>query len=387
MEVARLPVSVSQGQMIAAISDARDRLVTPVSQARILSTLRNRARELDAMTKTWNTIGDEKVRPSHAAKDGETIPMHRLFVLDGGMMLQPRDGSLGASLSEIINCFPPWQKLHASPIGAVRRKYDGKLITIETVSGKQLTVTTNHPVLGENGWIAAHLVREGAYIACGGLGRGVSECSNVQGGDPTAEQIFNSLSTPFRVVRDGGLTIDFHGEIPDGDIEIVHADGKLRDRIEIRDPFAELGFIASDLGEGALLRQSSVQMSGSAERTISDSLVGRSSESFPLGGTHALHTDSVLLAGSTARDSSLIESVTNRSTGDTNSLRYRKDRGLVLAEVKLNDTQSTRICFEPVARVFVQSYKGFVYNIHDEKGYLVGNGIVNHNCRCFLTYD
>jgi hypothetical protein len=104
MEVARLPVSVSQGQMIAAISDARDRLVTPVSQARILSTLRNRARELDAMTKTWNTIGDEKVRPSHAAKDGETIPMHRLFVLDGGMMLQPRDGSLGASLSEVIAC-------------------------------------------------------------------------------------------------------------------------------------------------------------------------------------------------------------------------------------------------------------------------------------------
>jgi hypothetical protein len=28
-----------------------------------------------------------------------------------------------------------------------------------------------------------------------------------------------------------------------------------------------------------------------------------------------------------------------------------------------------------------------VYNIHDEKEYLVGNGIVNHNCRCRLSYE
>mgnify|MGYP006284163615 CR=1 FL=1 len=104
MKLARLPLSVKQGQLIDTIGDVRDRLVTPLSQARILTQLGERMRELDVRTKTWHSMEDAKVRPSHAAVNGTTVPMEQPFVLAGGLMLKPRDGSLGASLSEIVNC-------------------------------------------------------------------------------------------------------------------------------------------------------------------------------------------------------------------------------------------------------------------------------------------
>ena len=104
MRLARLPLSLRQGQLIDTISDARDRLVTPLSQGRIVQQLLRRRDELGTETKIWNTMEDEKVRPSHAAANGQRRPIGEPFQLAGGLLQQPRDSSLGASLGEVINC-------------------------------------------------------------------------------------------------------------------------------------------------------------------------------------------------------------------------------------------------------------------------------------------
>ena len=54
--------------------------------------------------KTWNTMGDERVRPTHVPLDGETVPINQPFQVGDSLMNYPRDASLGADMSEIVGC-------------------------------------------------------------------------------------------------------------------------------------------------------------------------------------------------------------------------------------------------------------------------------------------
>lgn len=54
--------------------------------------------------KTWNTVGDNRVRNSHVEVEGLTIPIEEPFVLQGGLMMAPHDDSLGVSEDELIMC-------------------------------------------------------------------------------------------------------------------------------------------------------------------------------------------------------------------------------------------------------------------------------------------
>lgn len=102
--LARLPLSVSQGNVVQFISESQERLVTPGAQAGVIQRLRKLAEETDNQLKEWMTIGDSKVRDTHVAVNGVKRPIDIPFQLEGGLMQYPTDGSLGASLSEIINC-------------------------------------------------------------------------------------------------------------------------------------------------------------------------------------------------------------------------------------------------------------------------------------------
>lgn len=54
--------------------------------------------------KTWLTMKDERVRDTHIAVDGTTIPIKDYFLVGTSWMRFPLDQSLGASPSETINC-------------------------------------------------------------------------------------------------------------------------------------------------------------------------------------------------------------------------------------------------------------------------------------------
>lgn len=81
--------------------------VSGASNAGSFFSANNIAREFgidDKITKTWETAGDERVRPSHIAADGQTVPMNDPFHLSGGDLMFPGDSSLGVNVSEIIAC-------------------------------------------------------------------------------------------------------------------------------------------------------------------------------------------------------------------------------------------------------------------------------------------
>ena len=54
--------------------------------------------------KTWETILDGRERFTHNIADGQTQPVGMPFEVGASLLMYPHDGSLGASLSELINC-------------------------------------------------------------------------------------------------------------------------------------------------------------------------------------------------------------------------------------------------------------------------------------------
>lgn len=54
--------------------------------------------------KTWFSVKDNNVRDTHVLVDGETKPISEPFIVGGSKLMYPKDTSLGASLTEIINC-------------------------------------------------------------------------------------------------------------------------------------------------------------------------------------------------------------------------------------------------------------------------------------------
>lgn len=54
--------------------------------------------------KKWLTSGNDNVRPTHLAAEGQTVSMDQPFYIGGSKLMYPGDGSLGAPAEEIINC-------------------------------------------------------------------------------------------------------------------------------------------------------------------------------------------------------------------------------------------------------------------------------------------
>ncbi len=56
------------------------------------------------LTHTWVSQEDERVRPTHAMADGQTVPINQPFIVGGYQLLFPGDDSLGADIKETILC-------------------------------------------------------------------------------------------------------------------------------------------------------------------------------------------------------------------------------------------------------------------------------------------
>jgi hypothetical protein len=108
---------------------------------------------------------------------------------------------------------------------ATRRSYAGKLITITTARGQQVTITPNHPVLTDQGWIPADFIHEGDQVFCG------RSSHRTVGSSPDEEQTPALIEDVWRSTSMSGfITVplsakDFHGDGSDSEVDIVYTDG------------------------------------------------------------------------------------------------------------------------------------------------------------------
>ena len=95
--------------MHAAQTIARTEMMTAMHRSEWLS-IREALETGDlpesAVEKVWDSAGDDKVRPSHKALDGQRVAFNQPFVspIAGALMMYPGDATLGAGKDEISAC-------------------------------------------------------------------------------------------------------------------------------------------------------------------------------------------------------------------------------------------------------------------------------------------
>ncbi|MEU6460337.1 hypothetical protein [Streptomyces sp. NPDC046976] len=132
---------------VRGLEEALARLIAPHVQ-RIAQQVEIEAKRLAPPTKQWVTVGDGRVRPTHAAAQGQEVPGNLRFSINSmdwdikhrgvgpqTYMLQPRDESSRA-VANLKNCRCT---THNDPEGIARNINTGQPI----VAGKKVTVTVS----------------------------------------------------------------------------------------------------------------------------------------------------------------------------------------------------------------------------------------------------
>lgn len=167
----------------------------------------------------FDSINDSRVRPSHLAHDGVIRPVSDPF-------WKTHFPPLG------YNSLLPTQPISGQFMLGLKARYSGPCVEIRTRSGYHLSLTPNHPVLTNRGWVSAgSLSKSDALLRyrvevdkCAG----VSTDAHNNHSPTTAEQVFKSLRVHGTAVAPRAA-FNFDGDIEfiHGDVEIVAANSKL----------------------------------------------------------------------------------------------------------------------------------------------------------------
>ncbi len=313
-----------------------------------------------------------------------------------------------------------------------RRKFRGELSRFITESGVSFETTGNHPILTQSGWVAAKDIKIGDYVVhahheCGNIFK--ADITNVE---PTIGNLFDaaiaSVGESFSIV--GGSELEFHGDISDGEIEIIDIDGSLPDKFNsnICKHLAELVFAGADeyikhsvahsfspsdqtllraLGtpDGimsglcsflSLLRTHSAHADDVRQRLISDCAASlKQSSPDNISGYSELFSNlQFTKAGSVGRDNLAIRQVfalCGRAFNIWNGKApIAQELGQIIGIAFQNsgDLTQTGGVVKQFDRIIehriVKDFFGHVYNIENEKNWFTTEGLIIHNCRCTM---
>ena len=311
------------------------------------------------LQKEWMATLDGRTRHSHRRLDGEVVDNDAKFSNGCRYPGDPR-GKPG----EVYNCFVGNVKVvsDSEVIRSYKHAYHGELITIKTARGVEFTCTPNHPILTPRGWVPAKCLNDGddILVTCAGRGSASRVYPDVKHTFPTFHAIHEFLYK-FGGKRACTLSVNFHGDIPTSDVEIITQKRLLRNN--------------RDSGGG---------------KSIGKFLLELSNKSLMRKGTLVQHFGRICKASF-----SLI----------------RRNRNAVLPEYPIDNLPaetmlkgellnrlSGKVFLDHVVDVEVSSSDCHVYNLQTESGYYfvnssipqngeVYNGVfaIAKNCRCTIT--
>lgn len=152
-----------------------------------------------------------------AARAGQVYPV------DTPVVAHPND-----------RCFPSGTIVSAPEVlSSTTRHYSGQVVVIKTASGVELTATPNHPILTDQGWVAAGLLKHGSNVFRSINAERVAAAispDKYQGPaliEEVAAAVGESSSVPPRSVK--VAPEDFHGDGKGSQVCVVRSNGLLRD--------------------------------------------------------------------------------------------------------------------------------------------------------------
>lgn len=325
----------------------------------------------------WVNAQDGKVRNSHIEiprMNKKGVGLNEPFASPLGNIRFPGDPS--ASAANTINCLIPSNIVMADDIVALtRREYDGEVVTIKTTFGYQTTVTPNHPVLTNMGWLRAAEINKTHNLFCdASFDRSSIIGFNLENMIPTVEDLYESFNLvwPVNTLSNKEHIMNFHGDIPNGEVNIITPTSGLsfsRDARSIKD-FCERVLLPASMGDNSLSRLSTFYSAASALLTSPDSIMRSGNLSFSDFIRHFLPFDFLRFALTPENNARIIQDSINWSAADSINLR------------KLVDRKPLSVLLDKVVSVIRSPYLGHVYNLQTQNGLYTANGIVQHNCRC-----
>jgi len=256
--------------------------------------------------------------------------------------------------------------------GSTLRWYEGDLVELLGASGNQLTVTPNHPVLTSEGWVAAGLLREGDHVIRCLDGEGATRLIPDDYQTPSViEDVVEAVGVPSVVVP--VAPEHFHGDGRGSEVCVVRTDRALVDDGEsaLSQPVPEHQF------RGVV---PSGRFVGQGTATPGSETVGSPSLGFVGGAGHSL----TLLRGPTGSEDVLslghgaeVDVEATQPTGhedSTNAVSLGKSLDGLAGFVEPDE----------LVRVGHRYASGHVYNLQTRSGWYIANGIIVHNCLCFL---
>jgi len=183
------------------------------------------------MMKVWIATPDGRTRDWHISMDGQEVPVNDVFIDGHGNELE-YPGDDGAEPETVYNCFVANTTVatNSDVIRSYRHEYEGDLFTIKTAGGIDFTCTPNHPILTLRGWIAANALHKGDHILVTfGFNNRIFRFN------PYIKHIFSTFDTIHKFFDESvteracHLNVDFHGDRPTSDVEIVTQKRFLRD--------------------------------------------------------------------------------------------------------------------------------------------------------------
>jgi hypothetical protein len=392
------------------------------------NTTATRMSGIGVKTYEWiHTGGPKEPRALHIALNGTVCSLDEPPYI-GEMYGQPVYGKPG----DLPNCLPAWSNVESTAglNKLYRRVYHGPLSQIVTDSGALLEATANHPILTARGWLPAHLVKVGDYVVKAHQHGDRSLKGQVARPVVTVGELFDAaaLAVGPGVRLPGGSALEFHGDVSDGEVDVVFVDGYLPREFDAKACEGLIEFLLAWASERSDLVTAEIDRAPHelVMRVLHapDRIVSGLSPLLALFRSHAAHADDVrrrLAADLTAslnqspahdiaRHAELIRNLqlAHAAHVEGHDLRIREilsacgrafDFGDGVAPTadelgerigvefhrrgSLLKTSSGIENFERVTQhSVIQDFSGHVYNLESGRGWYSTNGLIVHNCRC-----
>jgi hypothetical protein len=363
------------------------------------------------LEKEWVSVEDMRTRSitrddefDHVSMNGQKVGMDEPFLMPWaiGIPLQIMyPGQAGLPGGATINCLPPWAKVRLAGIKRVMRsEYSGDLFEFSFAGPVNFTVTANHPVLTLSGWKAARHVMEGDQLIYNFVGDSFPSGINadVENRHARIDQLYDALKPLGNIMRANADTVNFHGDMPDSDVDIVTAHGKLRDAMiaEGRHLFGNITLADTHIAKGLLLARRMIGLRHWRSSDHSDGLMSKFGASQPIlrtghGGLSAVSLADIgpfyaeVVEAAIDHAARNIEGLGN-SISTISSVKHAPHFGKQTSAD--NSPSGVLRAFQPVKVTAIKRfhYDGPVYNCETDTGLIVSDGIVNHNCRCAVVH-
>lgn len=341
-----------------------------------LNELRQREAGIDRYT--WSTSLDERVRPDHAALEGMT------FSFDSPPIADEKTGER-ANPGEIYNCFPGSTQVELADdcVSAFRHWYRGELVILVSDSGETLKLTPNHPVLSAQGWVAANLLKVGDHIFetqknAASISCAIPVTHHKHDSVTSIDQVFKSFSFDPVQIRSG---IDFHGDVPDGHVDVVGAASRLLFATDAArsQTLAKLDFSYTNLATFCVRRAAKTLKTFFA---TTHRIMRSFRKKLSTFWTKASHTNRVRFRSISDSNTCVDQSSADHPTVVPVSFAEAKFAGA--RNVLGNDPfeAGVDVVVRTVVAVRSESFSGHVYNLETKKGWYVAQKTIVHNCRC-----